>query len=339
MATQAKLRENTDQRSSPVEGLSHLLDAEMKAVNAIILERMGSDVPLIQQLAAYIISAGGKRVRPLLTLASTQIFEGDMQRAQNLAACVEFIHTATLLHDDVVDESDKRRGKDTANTVFGNQASVLVGDFLFSRAFQMMVDDGSLEVLRILSDASAVIAEGEVMQLMTQGNLDTTMEQYEAVIRAKTAALFAAATEIGPVIAGCEEDQIEAMRSYGMNLGMAFQIADDILDYAPAAAALGKNIGDDFKEGKITAPILYAMEEKSTEEQDFWERTLVKRTQKEADIETALGLIEKYDALEKSKMKAKEYAAAAQKSLECVPKSQTTDFLFALIDFTISRNY
>ena len=339
MATEAT--HNTDQHITlnPVEGLSQLLDSDMKAVNAVILDRMGSDVALIQQLAAYIISSGGKRVRPLLTLATTNIFGGDMNRARNLAACVEFIHTATLLHDDVVDESDKRRGKDTANNVFGNQASVLVGDFLFSRSFQMMVDDGNLEVLRILSDASAIIAEGEVMQLMTTGNIDTNMNQYEAVIQAKTAALFAAATEIGPVIAGCSQDKIDAMRDYGMNLGMAFQIADDILDYSPATVKMGKNIGDDFKEGKITAPVLFAIEGANAEEKAFWERTLVDLDHKDGDLDHAMSLIHKYDALEKSKAKAQDYARAAKRALEKAPETDIRQFLFDLIGFTINRSY
>lgn len=339
MAETAQKKIQGETQTNPVEELSAYFIHDMDAVNATILDRMGSDVPLIKQLAAYIISSGGKRVRPLLTLAATQLYQGDMCRAQNLAACVEFIHTATLLHDDVVDESDKRRGQDTANTVFGNQASVLVGDFLFSRAFQMMVDDGSLEVLRILSDASAVIAEGEVMQLMTTGNLDTDMEQYLSVIRAKTAALFAAATEIGPVIAGADEAQINAMRDYGMALGMAFQIADDILDYSPAQKKIGKNIGDDFKEGKITAPVLFALESADAEEKAFWKRTFVDGDQTQSDIETALSIIEKHDCIRKSKDLASRYARVAEDTLKVLGEGEIQGFLSALIHFTIDRNY
>jgi octaprenyl-diphosphate synthase len=247
----------------------------------------GFPVALIPKLASYLIAAGGKRIRPLMTLASTSIFSGDMTRAHSLAAAVEFIHTATLLHDDVVDESTARRGQDSANLVFGNQASVLVGDFLFSRAFQLMVDDGSLDVLRILSDASAIIAQGEVMQLSTANNLSTGMGEYLEVIRAKTAALFAAACEVGPVIAGADAAATRAMAEYGLNLGIAFQIADDALDYAATQEKIGKTPGDDFREGKMTAPIILALMKASPEEMKFWTRTLGEKQQTEQDFTEA----------------------------------------------------
>jgi len=325
--------------NTPLDDLLAMMADDMKAVNAMIIEHMQSDVALIPQLASYLIAAGGKRIRPLLTLSATALFSGDMKRAHRLSAAVEFIHTATLLHDDVVDDSDMRRGKDSANIVFGNEASVLVGDFLFSRAFQLMTADGSLEVLRILSTASAVIAEGEVKQLTTQNNIDTTMDDYLSVIEGKTAALFAAACEVGPVIADQDEATIKALRDYGMALGMAFQIADDVLDYEPARAKLGKDIGDDFREGKMTAPILYALENASNDEKEFWHRTLSEKNQKDGDLENAQALIEKYDALKKSKNLAHEYGATAIQSLDVLPQSDLKEILINIVSFTINREY
>ena len=256
---------------TPLERLAALMHGDMLQVNALIVENMQSEVKLIPQLAGYLIASGGKRIRPLLTLACTSLFGGDMSRTHGLAASVEFIHTATLLHDDVVDGSKERRGKDAANLVFGNQASVLVGDFLFSRAFQLMVAGGSLEVLRILSDAAATISQGEVKQLTTANNLDTSMDDYIEVVSAKTAALFAAACEIGPVIAEQDSETQESLRLYGLNLGIAFQIVDDVLDYNADHAKLGKTIGDDFREGKMTAPILLALANADNEERAFWQ--------------------------------------------------------------------
>jgi len=218
-----------------------------------------------------------------------------MNRAYRLSAAVEFIHSATLLHDDVVDESEKRRGQDAANLVFGNQAAVLVGDFLFSRAFQLMVADGNLEVLRILSDASAIIAQGEVMQLSTTGNLETTLEDYEEVIKAKTAALFTAACEVGPVITGQDAVQAKAMADYGLYLGMAFQIIDDVMDYTSSNVKMGKTAGDDFREGKMTAPVIYALQNADAEEKDFWRRTLERKEQKDGDLERANAILAKHN--------------------------------------------
>lgn len=324
---------------NPVEDISSHLENDMNAVNAIILERMDSHVPLVKQLAGYLIAAGGKRVRPLLTLASTAIHDGDMSRAHLLAACVEFIHTATLLHDDVVDESDERRGQATANEIFGNQASVLVGDFLFSRAFQMMVDDGNIDILRILSDASAIIAQGEVLQLSTANNIDTTMEDYTAVIKAKTAALFAAACEVGPVIAGCHSGQAEAMAEYGMNLGIAFQIVDDVLDYSANQEKLGKTIGDDFREGKMTAPVLYAIEKADEEEKSFWARVITDNDKNDDDLPHAIALMQKHSALEQSMTLARQYAGKAEDALSIAPDGALKDMLSSLIKFTIERDY
>ncbi len=323
----------------PVEQMSRLLERDMQAVNATILARMDSHVPLVNQLAGYLIAAGGKRIRPLLTLASTSIHSGDMSRAHLLAACVEFIHTATLLHDDVVDESGERRGQATANEVFGNQASVLVGDFLFSRAFQMMVDDGNLDILRILSDASAIIAQGEVLQLSLAGNIETTMNDYLEVIKAKTAALFAAACEVGPVIAGAPLVQAKAMAEYGMNLGIAFQIVDDVLDYSANQEKLGKTIGDDFREGKMTAPVLFALANADEEEKKFWERVIAPNGQTDKDLPHALALFKKHGALELSMDLARSYAEAATKALDATPALPLRSLLIDLIEFTIAREY
>ncbi|MAE52024.1 MAG: farnesyltranstransferase [Micavibrio sp.] len=324
---------------NPVEEISLLLQTDMDAVNTIILQRMDSHVPLVNQLAGYLIAAGGKRIRPLLTLASTAIHNGDMSRAHLLAACVEFIHTATLLHDDVVDESDERRGQATANEVFGNQASVLVGDFLFSRSFQMMVDDGNLDILRILSDASAIIAQGEVLQLSSANNIETSMDDYMAIIKAKTAALFAAACEVGPVIAGGHTGQAEAMAEYGLNLGIAFQIVDDVLDYSANQKKLGKTVGDDFREGKITAPVLYALEKADAEEQEFWTRVINANQKNDDDLDHAIALMRKHKALEQSMGLAQDYADKALESISIAPDGELKDLLKALIKFTINREY
>jgi len=283
--------------ANPLDILQESMATDMQAVNEMIIAHMQSDVPLIPQLASYLIAAGGKRIRPLLTLSCTALFKGEMSRAHQLAACVEFIHTATLLHDDVVDDSDERRGRQSANVIFGNEASVLVGDFLFSRAFQLMVADGSLDVLKILSDASAIIAEGEVLQLSAQNNLDTSIDDYKAVIEGKTASLFAAACEVGPVIANQDKATISTMRDYGMNLGMAFQIIDDVLDYSACQEKLGKAVGDDFREGKMTAPVLIALEKATPEELEFWQRTIGDKNQTDKDLETAKSIITRHDGL------------------------------------------
>lgn len=325
--------------SNPLEDLAHTLDADMRAVNALILERLDSPVKLIPQLASYLIAAGGKRVRPLLTLASTSIYEGDMTRAHKLATSVEFIHSATLLHDDVVDDSDTRRGQDTANQVFGNQASVLVGDFLFSRAFQLMTEDGSLEVLRILSEASAVISEGEVLQLTTANNLNTTMDEYIEVIKSKTAALFAAACEIGPVIAGADKNAQKAMAEFGMNMGIAFQIADDTLDYMAKREKLGKAIGDDFREGKITAPVLFALQNANEEERKFWTRTLTELDQKPDDLKHAATLFEKHNSINAALELAETYKHKAISALSPAPDTELKTLLENVATYAVTRQH
>jgi octaprenyl-diphosphate synthase len=279
----------------------------------------------------------------LLTLAATRLYGDNGARPFGLAASVEFIHTATLLHDDVVDESVERRGKASANVVFGNQSSVLVGDFLFSRAFQLMVEDGSLEVLRILSTASAVIAEGEVLQLSAANDLSTGMDQYLKIIGAKTAALFAAACEIGPVIAGADQAGQAAMRDFGYNLGLAFQIADDVLDYTADQALLGKTVGDDFREGKLTAAVLIALAAANDEEREFWTRTMGELKQNPEDLAQAQAILTRHDAFEKGLQMARNYAAQAEKALMKVPVNAKGELLrSALLDvlnFSVERRY
>ena len=325
--------------SHPLDRLAALTGDDMARVNAVILENMKSDVPLIPQLAAYLIAAGGKRIRPLLTLAATRLCGGDPVRAHGLAAAVEFIHTATLLHDDVVDESVERRGKPAANVVFGNQASVLVGDFLFSRAFQQMVAGGSMEVLRILSEASATIAEGEVMQLSAANDIDTGMDDYTAIIGAKTAALFAAACEIGPVIAGSPPQAQAAMRDFGYNLGMAFQVADDILDYTGDRNALGKTIGDDFREGKLTAPVLLALADADANERAFWARTMADRVQTPDDLNEAIRIMTRHNAFTRGMEMAETYARTARHALHTQPPGPLRDALDAVLAFSVPRTH
>jgi len=300
---------------------------------------MQSPVELIPQLAGYIIAAGGKRLRPVLTLASSRLcgYEGD--RHQALAACVEFIHTATLLHDDVVDESDLRRGLASANAVFGNKASVLVGDFLFSRSFQLMVEDGSLDVLRILSHASAVIAEGEVLQLTTSNDTGTSEQAYLDVIRAKTAELFAAACQIGAVVAGRPAVEEDALFAYGLNLGIAFQLVDDVLDYSALQARLGKTVGDDFREGKITLPVILAYRRGSDEDRVFWRRTLEEMEQDEGDLDKAIGLMNQHGALRDTVERARHYGAIARDALGLFPEGAEKSAMLDVIDFVIDREF
>jgi octaprenyl-diphosphate synthase len=328
--------------SRPVNALDRLaemLAADMAEVNRLIVERMQSSVALIPQLAGYIVASGGKRLRPLLTLAAARLSGYRGTRQYGLAACVEFIHTATLLHDDVVDASEERRGQASANAVFGNEASVLVGDFLFSRAFQIMVADGSLEVLKILSDASAVIAEGEVLQLATQNNLATDEAGYLRVIEAKTAALFAAACEIGPVIAGRDKAEQEALRRYGLNLGIAFQIADDVLDYSAARALLGKTIGDDFREGKVSLPVVLAYGRAQGLEREFWRRTIERNEQREGDLDMAIQYLRQSRVLGECLDRARAYADAAKDALAALPEGELRQALLDAADFTVERQY
>ena len=329
---------NDAEVKNPLATMSELLEDDMREVNRIILENMQSDVALIPQLAQYLIAAGGKRIRPLLTLASTSVFNGPMDKSYHLAAAVEFIHTATLLHDDVVDESLERRGQQAANLIFGNQASVLVGDFLFSKSFQMMVTSGSLEILSILSDAAAIIAQGEVLQLSTTNDVDTTLESYLKVIESKTAALFAASCEVGPVLSDASEEERAAMKRYGTDIGIAFQIIDDALDYNADQAKLGKEIGDDFREGKMTAPVIFAIQSGSDEEKAFWQRTLGDKEQTEDDFDHALTLIRKHKSFDRTMELAEQYARDAKSALVNVPNGPYKVLLADLTDYVLSRS-
>jgi octaprenyl-diphosphate synthase len=302
-------------RKPSLDPLSRLLGSDLERVNQLIVERMQSPVGLIRQLAGHIVASGGKRLRPMLTLGCARLCGYSGGRHVALAAAVEFIHTATLLHDDVVDASDLRRGRDTANAVWGNKPAILVGDFLFSRSFELMVANGSLRVLEILSRASSIIAEGEVLQLMTQNDLQTTEDSYLEVIQAKTAELFAAASRIGAVLAErpCEEE--EALDRFGRNLGIAFQLVDDMLDFSARQAELGKSIGDDFRDGKITLPILVAFARGDEEERAFWRRAVEDMDQRGGDLERAIALVERRGALAETLVRARAYSAAAIDSL------------------------
>jgi octaprenyl-diphosphate synthase len=322
------------------DALARLIDLvgpDMLACNRTIIAQMDSKVALIPQLAAHIVAAGGKRLRPLLTLATARMCGYDGTRHIDLAACVEFIHTATLLHDDVVDESLLRRGLSSANSVFGNKASVLVGDFLFARAFQLMVADGSLAVLEILSKAAATIAEGEVHQLVIQNDLSTTQEQYLDVIRGKTAALFSAACAVGAVVAGRPATERDALAEYGDHLGIAFQLVDDALDYAADQGKLGKTVGDDFREGKITMPVLAAYHAADPDARSFWVRTIEASSQGPDDLDHALELIGATGAIRTTLDLASRFAVSAKQRLNMFPPSPLRNVLADVADFTVSR--
>ena len=330
---------DSERGKAALDGLSALVDDDLERVNQVILQRMQSPVALIPELAGHIIAAGGKRLRPMLTLLAARMCDYRGNRHIALAACVEFIHTATLLHDDVVDESGLRRGLASANTVWGNKASVLVGDFLFSRAFQLMVDDRSLDVLRILSDASAVIAEGEVLQLITANDTATSEQAYLEVIEAKTATLFGAACRIGAVVADRPRVDEEALTSYGLNLGIAFQLVDDVLDYSAAQTTLGKTVGDDFRDGKITLPVILAYRRGGEAERTFWRRTLEDRDQQEDDRAHAIELMQRNACLSDTVARARHYGAVARDAMGIFPDSAEKRALLDLIDFSIDRAY
>ena len=317
--------------------LTALVRADLESCNRLIVDKMQSPVALIPQLAAHIVAAGGKRLRPLLTLAAARLCGYRGNRHVLLAACVEFIHTATLLHDDVVDESALRRGQASANALFGNKPSVLVGDFLFARAFELMVEDGSLKVLGILSAASSTIAEGEVLQLVTQNDTTTTEAQYLQVIEGKTAALFAAATRIGAVVADRPLAEEEALDTYGRTLGTAFQLVDDALDYSAAQEQLGKTVGDDFREGKITLPVLLAFERGTEAERGFWRRVLEEREQGADDLAEAQRLIARHRALHDTVERARLYGDQALAALQGFPDGPERRALGDIVEFCIAR--
>ena len=322
-----------------LDALSHIVRADLRLVNALIIDRMQSPVPLIPQLAGHVVAAGGKRLRPMLTLAAARLCEYGGLRHIGLATCVEFIHTATLLHDDVVDDSALRRGLASANTVWGNKPSVLVGDFLFSRAFELMVEDGSLEVLAILSRASSIIAEGEVMQLVTTSDIETTEAAYLDIVRAKTARLFAAACRIGAVVADRPTGEADALEAYGMNLGIAFQLIDDVLDYSAKQATLGKTIGDDFREGKMTLPILLALCRGDQAERAFWLRTIEDLEQEDDDLQQAIIILKKRRALADTVERARGYGIAAARAMAPFPDGAEKRALLDVVDFCIERAF
>ncbi|WP_274425455.1 polyprenyl synthetase family protein [Chelativorans sp. YIM 93263] len=325
-------------REAPlIEKLIDLTRDDMDRVNELILSKAGSDVELIPELARHLISSGGKRLRPMVTLAAAKMFGYAGEGHVKLATSVEFMHTATLLHDDVVDESAMRRGKRTARMIWGNQASVLVGDFLLGQAFRMMVDVGSLEALDILSAAASIIAEGEVMQLGVAKNLETTEDEYLAVIKAKTAALFSAAAEVGPVIADASRNDRAALRSFGTNLGLAFQLVDDALDYGGNAGDLGKNVGDDFREGKVTLPVILSYRRGSGEERAFWKRAIEENENGDEALEEAVNLMNRHGAIGDTIGRARHFGEIARDALAPLDNTPQKSALMDVIDFCISR--
>jgi octaprenyl-diphosphate synthase len=324
--------------AKPQDRLAQYLAADMAAVNDLIRTRMASEhAPRIPEVTAHLVEAGGKRLRPLLTLAAARLCGYGGPFHVHLAATVEFIHTATLLHDDVVDESKRRRGRPTANLLWDNKTSVLVGDYLFSRSFQLMVETGSLRVLDILANASATIAEGEVLQLTAAQDLATTEAIYLQVVRGKTAALFSAATEVGGVIAGAPEAQVKALYAYGDALGVAFQIVDDLLDYGGSAQDIGKNTGDDFRERKLTLPVIKAVAQANAEERAFWQRTIGKGDQIDGDLEQAMAIMARHGAMDAARRDALDWAAKARAALDVFPDHDLHEMLADLADYVVSR--
>jgi octaprenyl-diphosphate synthase len=329
----------TSPRAPSLDAMMALVAGDMNGVNAVILERMQSKVALIPELAGHLIAGGGKRMRPMLTLATATLLGFPGTRHHRLAAAVEFIHTATLLHDDVVDGSGMRRGKRTANLIWGNPASVLVGDFLFSRAFELMVEDGSLKVLRILSHASAVIAEGEVNQLTAQRQIGTDEDHYLEIISAKTAALFAAACRVSPVVAEASEDAELALEAYGKNLGIAFQLSDDVIDYASDTATMGKGVGDDFRDGKMTLPVILAYARGNDQDRAFWRDAIGGERVSDADLDHAIRLLERTDALADTIERARQYGRRAIDALVMFPASKAKAALSEAAEFAVARAY
>jgi octaprenyl-diphosphate synthase len=335
----ADIHSLTIARAPSLDALIALVSSDMNGVNSVILERMQSKVALIPELAGHLIAGGGKRMRPMLTLASANLLGYPGTRHHKLAAAVEFIHTATLLHDDVVDGSGMRRGKRTANLIWGNPASVLVGDFLFSRAFELMVEDGSLKVLRILSHASAVIAEGEVEQLTAQRQVETDEDQYLSIISAKTAALFAAACRVAPVVAEASEDDELALETYGRNLGIAFQLTDDVIDYASDSETMGKGVGDDFRDGKMTLPVILAYARGSEQDRAFWRSAMAGSRVTDEDLAHATALLRATDALSDTVERARQYGRRAIDSLARYPSSKAKAALVEAAEFAVARAY
>ncbi|MDA0361562.1 MAG: polyprenyl synthetase family protein [Proteobacteria bacterium] len=328
----------SDQASRPHDELKNILRDDLEEVSNLIKLRMKSEhAPLIEEIADHLLKAGGKRLRPLLTLASAKICGYQGYSHIQLAAAVEFIHTATLLHDDVVDESDRRRGKSSVNILWDNASSVLVGDYLFARSFQLMTNAGRLDILEILSAASAKIAEGEVLQLSSTGDLKTKEETYYKIIRGKTAALFSASMEVGALIADADKEVVESLYRYGDALGVSFQITDDLLDFDGGSSSLGKNTGDDFKEQKLTLPIIHALSNATEAEFQFWQRTIERGEQIDGDFKKAVNILERHSSIEFTKMKAIEWCTIAKKSLADLPDQALKTILLDLADYVVSR--
>jgi len=327
------------QRAPSLDPMVRLVASDMNQVNAVILDRMQSQIPLIPELAGHLIAGGGKRMRPMLTLASARLLDYSGARHHRLAAAVEFIHTATLLHDDVVDGSDLRRGKRTANIIWGNPASVLVGDFLFSRSFELMVEDGSLKVLKILSNASAVIAEGEVNQLTAARRIDLSEERYLDIIGAKTAALFAAACRVSAVVAERPEAEELALDAYGRNLGIAFQLVDDAIDYLSDAETMGKESGDDFREGKMTLPVILAYARGTAEQRAFWQQAIAGRRNSDADLAEAVSYIRATRAVDDTLARARHYGQRAIDALGGFAGGAAKAAMIEAVEFAVARAY
>ena len=326
-------------KAPSLEPMMSLTAEAMNGVNAIILARMQSKVAMIPELAGHLIAGGGKRMRPMLTLASAELCTYPGTRHHKLAAAVEFIHTATLLHDDVVDGSEMRRGKRAANLIWGTPATVLVGDFLFSRAFELMVEDGSLKVLKILSHASAVIAEGEVDQLTAQRQVETSEDHYLQIINAKTAQLFAAACRIAPVVAEAGEEAEDALDSYGRNLGIAFQLVDDAMDYDSDAGEMGKGKGDDFREGKMTLPVILAYARGNEAERKFWKDAIIGHRTSDEDLTQAISLIGRHNALEDTRERARHFAHRAIDAISIFPDGKARQAMAEAAQFAVARGH
>ncbi len=335
----AIIQHKQDEHLPSLEPMMRLVESGMNAVNSVIIERMQSEIPLIPELAGHLIAGGGKRMRPMLTLASAELLGYQGTRHHLLAAAVEFIHTATLLHDDVVDGSDLRRGKHTANMIWGNNASVLVGDFLFTRSFELMVEDGSLQVLKILSGASSIIAAGEVAQLSAQRQLSTGEQKYMEIITAKTAVLFAAACRISAVVAERPEAEELALDAYGLNLGIAFQLVDDAIDYVSDSETMGKGVGDDFRDGKVTLPVILAMARGSDEERRFWQDAIMGHKNGEEHLLHAKALLEQHGAIADTLERARHYGKLAIDALAPFPDGAAKDALVEAVEFAIRRAY
>jgi octaprenyl-diphosphate synthase len=333
------VKNKTSDKNNPLIDLRAIVKDDLDKVDELIYSLIVSKISLIPEISEHTISAGGKRLRPILTLASAQMCGYKGNAHIDLAACVEFIHTATLLHDDVVDKSDLRRGESTANSLWGNKESILVGDFLLGKAFQLMSAARSLEIYRILSNSAVVLSEGEVLQLAATGDLNGGEDVYIKIVAAKTAELFAASCEVGAVLAERSDEEVAALRSFGLNLGIAFQIIDDALDYYYSAGKTGKNIGDDFRERKVTLPVIFAYAAGDDEERKFWQRTIGDDNQKEGDVEQAVEYVKNHGVFEKVIDRADEYADAARKSLEIFDNSDLKNCLLGVVDFAVRREF